>query len=130
MQSFYLYIFFRLWEPPYWMLFPVKVDTKLCEGSMLSRVFICEHSTRIICTCHTPTLDTITSSVMALVSVVGVVDGQGTLQAPVLSAPAEKKNRVEQEKASATNRVHPVMENLEKSWNSIIFFQAWKSHGN
>ena len=27
-------------------------------------------------------------------------------------------------------RVYPVMENLEKSWNSIIFFQAWKSHGN
>ena len=27
-------------------------------------------------------------------------------------------------------RVYPVMENLEKSWNSIVFFQAWKSHGN
>ena len=46
--------FFRLREPPYWMSFPVKVDTKLREGSMLSRVFICEHSTRNICTRHTP----------------------------------------------------------------------------
>ena len=31
------------------MLFPVMLDTKLCEGSMLS-----EQSTRIICTHHTP----------------------------------------------------------------------------
>ena len=27
-------------------------------------------------------------------------------------------------------RVYPVMENPEKSWNSIFFVQAWKSHGN
>ena len=26
--------FRRLREPPYWMFFPVMVDTKLCEGSM------------------------------------------------------------------------------------------------
>ena len=37
------------------MSFPVKVDTKLCEGSMSSQVFICEQSTLIICTRHTPT---------------------------------------------------------------------------
>ena len=30
------------------MSFPVEVDTKLCEGLMSSRVFICEHSTQII----------------------------------------------------------------------------------
>ena len=27
-------------------------------------------------------------------------------------------------------RVYPVMENLEKLWNSIFLFQAFKSHGN
>ena len=48
--------FFRLREPPYWMSFPVEVDTKLREGSMSSRVFICEQSTRIICTRHTPSV--------------------------------------------------------------------------
>ena len=31
--------FCRLWELPYWMLFPAMVDTKLCEGLMLSRIF-------------------------------------------------------------------------------------------
>ena len=36
------------------MSFPVMVDTKCCEGSMSSRVFICEQLTRIICTRHTP----------------------------------------------------------------------------
>ena len=36
------------------MSFPVMVDTKCREGSMSSRVFICEQSTRIICTRHTP----------------------------------------------------------------------------
>ena len=50
--------FFRLREPLYWMLFPVKVDTKLREDSMSSRVFICEHLTRIICTPHTPNYET------------------------------------------------------------------------
>ena len=41
------------------MSFPVEVDTKLREGlhSMSSRVFICEHSTQIICTHHTPTFN-------------------------------------------------------------------------
>ena len=48
--------FFRLREPPYWMSHPVMVDTKCREGSMSSRVFICEQSTRIICTRHTPNL--------------------------------------------------------------------------
>ena len=46
--------FFRLREPPYWMSFPVEVDSKLREGSMPSRVFICEQSTRNVCTYHTP----------------------------------------------------------------------------
>ena len=41
-------------EPPYWMLVPVMVDTKLREGSMSSRLFVPKQSTRIICTCHTP----------------------------------------------------------------------------
>ena len=36
------------------MSFPVMVDTKCCEGSMSSRVFICEQSTQIIYTHHTP----------------------------------------------------------------------------
>ena len=36
------------------MLFPVQVDTKLREGLMSSRVFSCEHLTRIICTRQTP----------------------------------------------------------------------------
>ena len=43
-------------EPPYWMLFPVMVDTKLCEGSMSSRFFVREQSTPIICTRHTPSV--------------------------------------------------------------------------
>ena len=46
--------FFRLREPPYWMLFSAEVDTKLCEGSITSRVFICKQTTRIIYTRHTP----------------------------------------------------------------------------
>ena len=41
------------------MLFPVMADTKLREGSMLSRFFVCEQSTQIICTRHTPMLYTI-----------------------------------------------------------------------
>ena len=45
--------FCRLREPPYWMLFPVMVDTKLREGSMSSRFFVREQSTRIICARHT-----------------------------------------------------------------------------
>ena len=32
--------------------------------------------------------------------------------------------------AMPSYKVYPVMENLEKSWNSIFFFQTWKSHGN
>ena len=38
------------------MSFPVMVDTKCPEGAMSSRVFICEQSTRVICTRHTPIL--------------------------------------------------------------------------
>ena len=45
--------FCYLREPPYWMLVPVMVDTKLREGSMSSRFFVREQSTRIICTRHT-----------------------------------------------------------------------------
>ena len=37
------------------MLVPVMVDTKLHDGSMSSRFFFCEQSTRIICAGHTPT---------------------------------------------------------------------------
>ena len=48
------FIFCHLREPPYWMLFPVMVDTKLREGLMSSRIFVREQSTRIICTRHTP----------------------------------------------------------------------------
>ena len=40
------------------MSFPVMVDTKCREGSMSSQVFICEQSTRIICTRHTPSEET------------------------------------------------------------------------
>ena len=36
--------------------FPVMFDTKLRDGSMLSRFFVHEQSTQIICTSHTPTL--------------------------------------------------------------------------
>ena len=43
-------------EPPYWMLVPEMVDTKLREGSMSSRFFLREQSTQIICTRHTPTI--------------------------------------------------------------------------
>ena len=41
----------------------------------------------------------------ALVSVVGVVDGQGTVQSPGLSAPAEKRKKVQKDKASTLKSV-------------------------
>ena len=50
--------FCRLWEPPYWMLFSVMVDTKPREGSMSSRFFVRKELTRIICTRHTPIYQT------------------------------------------------------------------------
>ena len=37
-----LLYFCRLLEQPYWMLFPVMVDTKLREGSMSNRFFVRE----------------------------------------------------------------------------------------
>ena len=38
--------FCRLREPPYWMLFPVMVDTKLHEGLMSSRSKFCLQAIR------------------------------------------------------------------------------------
>ena len=52
-----MFTFFCLREPPCWMSFPVEVDTKLREGLMSSRVFICEESTQIICIHHTPNFE-------------------------------------------------------------------------
>ena len=46
------------------MSFPVKVDTKLCKGLMLSRVFICDQLTRIIFTRHTPNNKRVISTFM------------------------------------------------------------------
>ena len=51
-----LYLF-CLREPPYCMLFPVKVDSKICKGSMSSGIFIREQSARIICTCYSTSQD-------------------------------------------------------------------------
>ena len=44
---------------------------------------------------------------LALVLVVGVVDGQGTVKSPSLSAPAEKRKKVEEKKASTSKLVKP-----------------------
>ena len=54
---FFICFFFHLREPPYWMLFPVMVDTKLCEGAMSVQIFVCEQSTWIICTPQTPNIE-------------------------------------------------------------------------
>ena len=53
--------------------------------------------------------DTLSPSLvdLALVSVVGVVDGQSTVKSPSLSALAEKRKKVEKEKASTSKSVKP-----------------------
>ena len=41
----------------------------------------------------------------AVATMVGVVDGQGTVESPGLSAPAEKRKKVEKDKASTSKSV-------------------------
>ena len=52
--------------------------------------------------------------------------GQGTIT--ICEGSYFSKSKLPLEKY--VHRVYPVMENLEKSSNSIFYFQAWKSHGN